>query len=163
MRDGIHGANPAIAEIEEEVFADVLVGKLARDRIVKGAADHCAAFGVGSSVMIGVNRVREGWVGGRRRIDTFHRWPSVISAAHDFVHFLPSFKADIVQIQTARARLEGKGVGTANAERPNRAVFSRGRIIKRVVRRDRPIGVDAHHLAKRRVQALRRSSLEVLT
>src|SRR5690242_17355050 len=93
---------------------------------------------------IGVDRTTETRVGS----GAFRKWPPVVAAGDTVVDLLEGCFADIVDEHAAGSVLEREGERIAKAQCPNRLVGpNRAVVDERVVRRDRPVCVQAQDLS----------------
>src|SRR5206468_642753 len=110
--------------------ARVLRRKLADCGIVKRAAHDCAALGV----RILIDRIAEAGI--RRTARAFAIWPAVVGASNAVVDFLPRALPDVVDEHSPRDWLDRERKRIAQAERPDGAIHSGGRVVKRIVARN---------------------------
>src|SRR5580765_1684002 len=140
--------NPPAAVISEEIDSRVFGWKLAGDGIVEGAPGNRASPGMG----ILVDWIAE--IGVDRTARAFTIRPAVIRSGNAVVNRLPGALADVVDEDPARIWLDGERERVAKAQRPNGAINTRGGIVKRIVTRYGPVGVDTKYFAQEISQRL---------
>src|SRR5204863_1101990 len=98
---------------------------------------------------------------------TFADAPTIVRTSNTVVNLFPGILAHVIDVHSAAAGLKTKGVGIAQANRPNRLVEARGRAgdvrkRRRIVCRDGAIRIDAQHFPQPVSERLRVGGVGVL-
>src|SRR5690349_11986653 len=79
---------------------------------------------------------------------TFHYRPSVVRPTYAVVDLFPGVFADIVDKQSSCSILKSEPERVPKPKRPNCTVLAGGLIVKRIIRWNCPIGVDAENFSE---------------
>ena len=150
---------PVLCVVGEEV-APLERRRVLRARVEEAAHDRGVTTRVGVPVD-GARRPR------RTTRPTVAERPTVVPALHDQVDLLDRgsgrVASDVADIQPSRPRLERHAVRVAHAVRPDLILVRAVPVDERVVRRNRPVGIDAEDLPVVARERLRVRRLSVVT
>ena len=159
-RGGVERPNPLPRAIQKKILAHIFRGELRHRRLIKRPACDRAAHRLGGRVAIRVKRRLIRAVELRRR--PLPPRPAVVRAGPAEVDLLPDPEADVVDEHQPAARLKREGERIAQAQRPDGAVLARGRREKRIVRRDRAVGIKAQDFPQHRLHGGRVGGTQVV-
>ena len=98
-------------------------------------------------MIVRVDRAREARA--RTTDRTFRGRPAVIRAGNAVVDLFPSVLADVVDEHAAAGRMERERERIAKPSRPDRPVVAGCACVKRIVRRNRSVRIDAEDLSEK--------------
>ena len=121
----VHQPNPTAAEIRKEIFSRKAGRILVNRWIVETTTGDCASTSVAYSVSVNEEWLTVGWV--RWRTVTLANVPAIVRTGNAIVNLLKRDFSDVVDEESAGARLKRKRKRISKSDCPDRAIISSGR------------------------------------